>query len=494
MRAPSRDIMNKLAGATLALYSYDANPDETTVENIMRQGISLTAKFPVIISHAYQAKRRYFDGDSMFLHVPDPERSTAENILHLVRPDGKYTDDEAKLLDRCLILHAEHGGGNNSSFTVRVTSSSGTDTYSAIAAAVSALKGPRHGGANLRVVRQFDEIKQNVSNWKDEEEVADYLRKILDREAGDGSGLIYGMGHAIYTLSDPRAVALKRAARPLAEKLGFGRGNGPDRAGREADACGLQGEKGQRQADVRERGYVFGLCVQNARPAQVAVHPAVRHRAHCRLDGAPPGGGHHGRQDHPSGLQARGEKRWSTSIWRTGKAAGGTGMNRGERRKSRSLFACRYSGVRGSRKGFKSRGFCGIIAASCQIITTGEAMKHVTIYTDGACSGNPGPGGWGAILQYGAHDQGAFRRGAVDDQQPHGAARCDHRARGAFRAVRGRPVFGQQVRGRRDHQGLGEGLARQRVGERGTKNLPKIRSCGDGCSICWTNTRSGSTG
>ena len=156
MRAPSRDIMNKLASATLALYSYDSNPDATTVENIMRQGISLTAKFPVIISHAYQAKRRYFDGASMFLHVPDPERSTAENILHLIRPDGKFTDDEAKLLDRCLILHAEHGGGNNSTFTVRVTTSSGTDTYSAIAAAVSSLKGPRHGGANLRVVKQFE--------------------------------------------------------------------------------------------------------------------------------------------------------------------------------------------------------------------------------------------------------------------------------------------------------------------------------------------------
>lgn len=221
MRAPSRDIMNKLAGATLALYSYDENPDETTVENIMRQGISLMAKFPVIISHAYQAKRRYFDGDSMFLHVPDPERSTAENILHLVRPNGKYTDDEAKLLDRCLILHAEHGGGNNSSFTVRVTSSSGTDTYSAIAAAVSALKGPRHGGANLRVVKQFEEMKANLHDWTDESEVADYLRRILDGEAGDGSGLIYGMGHAIYTKSDPRAVALKRAARPLAEKTGF---------------------------------------------------------------------------------------------------------------------------------------------------------------------------------------------------------------------------------------------------------------------------------
>ena len=222
MRAPSRDIMNKLAGATLALYSYDPNPDETTVENVMRQGISLLAKFPVIISHAYQAKRRYFDGDSMFLHVPDADRSTAENILHLVRPDGKYTDDEAKLLDRCLILHAEHGGGNNSSFTVRVTSSSGTDTYSAIAAAVSALKGPRHGGANLRVVRQFEEIKENVSDWTDEAEVGAYLRRILDGEAGDGSGLIYGMGHAIYTKSDPRAVALKRAARPLADSKGFG--------------------------------------------------------------------------------------------------------------------------------------------------------------------------------------------------------------------------------------------------------------------------------
>lgn len=223
MRAPSRDIMNKLAGATLALYSYDENPDETTVENIMRQGISLMAKFPVIISHAYQAKRRYFDGDSMFLHVPDSERSTAENILHLVRPNGKYTDDEAKLLDRCLILHAEHGGGNNSSFTVRVTSSSGTDTYSAIAAAVSALKGPRHGGANLRVVKQFEEMKANLHDWTDEGAVADYLRRILNGEAGDGSGLIYGMGHAIYTKSDPRAVALKRAARPLAEKTGFSR-------------------------------------------------------------------------------------------------------------------------------------------------------------------------------------------------------------------------------------------------------------------------------
>ncbi|MBS5145957.1 MAG: citrate/2-methylcitrate synthase [Butyricicoccus pullicaecorum] len=221
MRAPSRDIMNKLASATLALYSYDPNPDDISTENILRQGIGLMAKYPVIISHAYQARRRYFDNQSMYLHVPDPNLSTAENILRLIRPDESYTDEEAKLLDRCLILHAEHGGGNNSAFATRVTSSSGTDTYSAISAAVGSLKGPRHGGANLKVVQMFDHIKQNISNWNDAEEVHRYLVRILNKEVGDRSGLIYGMGHAIYTLSDPRAVALKSAARPLAEKKGF---------------------------------------------------------------------------------------------------------------------------------------------------------------------------------------------------------------------------------------------------------------------------------
>ena len=220
MRAPSRDLMNKLASATLALYGYDPNPDDTSLENLMRQSMGLISRFPVIISHAYQAKRRYFDGDSMYLHNPDPARSTAENILHLIRPDGQYTDAEAKLLDRCLIIHAEHGGGNNSAFTTRVVSSSGTDTYSAIAAAVGSLKGPRHGGANLKVCQMFDNIKENVSDWADEDELYAYLLKILHREANDHSGLIYGMGHAVYTLSDPRAVALKASARPVAERLG----------------------------------------------------------------------------------------------------------------------------------------------------------------------------------------------------------------------------------------------------------------------------------
>lgn len=220
MRAPSPDIMNKLAGATLALYGYDPAPDDISPENIMRQSISLIARFPVIISHAYQAKRRYFDGDSMYLRNPDPSRSTAENILRLIRPDGKYTDEEAKLLDRCLVIHAEHGGGNNSAFATRVASSSGTDTYSAIAAAVGALKGPRHGGANLKVCQMLDDIKAHVSDWSDERAVYDYLLRILRKEVNDRSGLIYGMGHAVYTLSDPRAVSLKDAARPLAEKNG----------------------------------------------------------------------------------------------------------------------------------------------------------------------------------------------------------------------------------------------------------------------------------
>ncbi len=220
MRAPSPNIMNKLAAATLALYSYDPNPDDTSTENLMRQSMSLISRFPVFISLAYQAKRRYFDGGSMYLHNPDPDRSTAENILHLIRPDGNYTDAEAKLLDRCLIIHAEHGAGNNSAFATRVASSSGTDTYSAIAAAVGALKGPRHGGANLKVCEMFDDIKAHINDWEDEDAIYDYLLKILRKEANDHSGLIYGMGHAVYTLSDPRAVALKSAARPVAEKTG----------------------------------------------------------------------------------------------------------------------------------------------------------------------------------------------------------------------------------------------------------------------------------
>ena len=221
LKAPSNNIMNKLARSVLALYSYDDNPDSTELYNMVRQSILLLARFPMIVAHAYAAKTHYYDGGSLVLHWPQPGYSIAENFLHSIRPDSKFTPEEARLLDLCLVLHAEHGGGNNSAFTCRVLSSSGTDTYSAIAAAVGSLKGPKHGGANQRVSAMFEEIKQNVSDWKDDDEITAYLEKILRKEAGDGSGLIYGMGHAIYTLSDPRAVALKGAARSLAKQTGL---------------------------------------------------------------------------------------------------------------------------------------------------------------------------------------------------------------------------------------------------------------------------------
>lgn len=221
IKAPSADIMNKLARSVLVLYSYDENPDDTSLKNMLRQSIGLIAKFPTIVAHAYSVKRHYFDNKSLFLHRPSPELSLSENFLRLVRPDMKFTEEEARLLDLCLIVHAEHGGGNNSAFACRVVSSSGTDTYSAISAAVGSLKGPKHGGANKKVMEMYQEIETNVKDWNDDAELTAYLKKILKKEAGDGSGLIYGMGHAIYTISDPRAVILKDAARSLAVKRGL---------------------------------------------------------------------------------------------------------------------------------------------------------------------------------------------------------------------------------------------------------------------------------
>ncbi|HOQ01498.1 MAG TPA: citrate/2-methylcitrate synthase [Acetivibrio clariflavus] len=220
LKAPSKDIMNKLARAVLASYSYDENPDDTSIENTLRQCIELIARFPTMVAYGYQAKRHYHDRQSLFLHSPKPELSTAENILHLIRPDSTYTRSEVEILDLLLVLHAEHGGGNNSTFATRVVSSSDTDTYSAIAAAIGSLKGPKHGGANIKVMQMMENIKANVKNWSDEGEVSDYLVKILKKEANDGSGLIYGIGHAVYTLSDPRAVLLKRKAEELAKETG----------------------------------------------------------------------------------------------------------------------------------------------------------------------------------------------------------------------------------------------------------------------------------
>ena len=222
IKAPSKNIMNKLARSVLALYSYDDDPDDQSLENNMRQSISLIARMPSIMSYAYQVKRRHFDKESMFFHPYEPGHCTAEAILNALRPDRKFTREEAKLLDLCMVLHAEHGGGNNSTFTTRVLTSAGTDIYSAIAAAVGSLKGYKHGGANHRVRLMMGELMDQVSRWDDEEEVERYLEKILRKEAGDGSGLLYGMGHAIYTVSDPRAVILKTTAAALAEEKGYG--------------------------------------------------------------------------------------------------------------------------------------------------------------------------------------------------------------------------------------------------------------------------------
>jgi citrate synthase len=218
MKAPSRNIMNKLARSILALYSYDdANCEDTSLEREMSTAISLIAKLPIIMVNAYQVKRRHFDNASLFMHPLRPEESTAETILSMLRPDRKYTKEEAQLLDCMLMLHAEHGGGNNSTFTCRVLTSSGTDAYSAYSSAVCSLKGSRHGGANIKVSAMLEDFKQNVRHWDDEGEVADHIRKVLRKEAGDGSGLVYGMGHAVYTLSDPRAVILKKKAFRLAK-------------------------------------------------------------------------------------------------------------------------------------------------------------------------------------------------------------------------------------------------------------------------------------
>ena len=221
MKAPSRDMMNTLARSVLTLYSYDDMAEDTSLPNVLRQCLQLISVFPMLAVYGYQAYSHYHFGNSLYIHQPDPELSTAENLLTILRPDKSYTALEAKLLDIALILHMEHGGGNNSTFTTHVVSSSLTDTYSVIAAAIGSLKGPRHGGANLKVAQMFDDMKQNIKNWKDEEEVSEYLRKLLHKEAFDKAGLIYGVGHAIYSKSDPRATLLKEFVEQLAVEKGL---------------------------------------------------------------------------------------------------------------------------------------------------------------------------------------------------------------------------------------------------------------------------------
>lgn len=221
LKMPSRDIMNSIARSVLALYSLDDLPDDTSIDNVLRQSLRMIACFPLIAVYGYQALNHYHGNNSLFIHSPRPDLGTAENILYMLRPDSKYTQLEVTLLDLALVLHAEHGGGNNSSFVTHVVTSSGSDTYSVIAAALGSLKGPRHGGANIKVVQMFEDIKEKIKDWNDDSEVEEYLIKILNKEAFDRSGLIYGIGHAVYTISDPRAVIFKDYVARLAKEKGL---------------------------------------------------------------------------------------------------------------------------------------------------------------------------------------------------------------------------------------------------------------------------------
>ena len=220
MKAPSVDMMNTLERSVLTLYAYDSNPDSTEIPNVLRQCLELISLVPLFAVYGYQAYNHVHENNSLFIHAPQPDLSTAENILYLLRPDSKYTELEARLLDLALVLHAEHGGGNNSTFTCRVVSSSGTDTFSAMSAALGSLKGPKHGGANIKVVQMFDDLKANVSDWTNEEEVSSYLRALLNKKAFDKAGLIYGIGHAVYSLNDPRADIFKQFVEKLSDEKG----------------------------------------------------------------------------------------------------------------------------------------------------------------------------------------------------------------------------------------------------------------------------------
>ena len=221
MKAPSKDMMNTLARSILTLYSYDDAADDVSLPNVLRQCLQLISLCPLLSIYGYQAYSHYHDGQSFFIHQPLSEGSMAENILHILRPDSRYTPLEAKLLDICMILHMEHGGGNNSTFTTHVVSSSLTDTYSVMAAAIGSLKGPRHGGANIKVIQMFEDMKKEVKDWADEEEVSRYLDRLLNKDAFDKAGLIYGVGHAVYSISDPRAVVLKKFVEKLSEEKGL---------------------------------------------------------------------------------------------------------------------------------------------------------------------------------------------------------------------------------------------------------------------------------
>lgn len=220
MNAPGHDMMNQLATSILTLYTYDSAPEDISIPNVLRQCLQLIAQFPSLMVHGFQSYAYYYNKQSLIIHTPEPNLSIAQNILHMLRPDSQFTDLEARILDLALVLHAEHGGGNNSTFTNHVVTSSGTDTYSAMAASLCSLKGPRHGGANIKVVQMFEDMKENIKDWKDDDEICGYVERLLDKEAFDKSGLVYGIGHAVYSLSDPRSLILREFVEELAHSKG----------------------------------------------------------------------------------------------------------------------------------------------------------------------------------------------------------------------------------------------------------------------------------
>ena len=301
MKNPSRNIMNKLARSVLSLYSYDENPDDLSLDNVLLQSVKLVGAFPSIVANAYSVKRHYFEGGSLHIHFPIEGLSTAENFLRMIRPNTKYTEEEARLLDMMLMVHAEHGGGNNSTFVCRALSSSGTDTYSAIAGAVGSLKGPLHGGANAKVMEMFRYVKENVDP-KDDGSIKDYLAKLLNKQAGDRSGKLYGLGHAVYTISDPRAVLLKKYARHLAEVKGFAEDFELLDKNRGLRHPHDPGQDRVGHPHVRQRGHVLRPGVHHAGHPRGRLHPPVRLGPHRWLVRQPDGGGPHLPPDHAPGL------------------------------------------------------------------------------------------------------------------------------------------------------------------------------------------------
>ena len=298
MKAPPRDLMNTMQRGILTLFCYDDKPNDIGLENVLRQCLQLMSNMPVLAIYAYQAWR-FSQGESLFIHMPHAELSTAENFLRMLREDRSYTELEARVLDVALVLHADNGGGNNSTFTNHVVTSSGTDTYSAIAAAMASLKGPRHGGANNKVMAMMDDVKEHVENWNDEGCVADYLTKLLNKEAFDRSGLIYGLGHAVYTKTDPRCEVFRdyverlAAEKGLEDELKLYQQRGKDRQ------AAADGAAAQVRA-LHQHRLLQRLCLRDAGSAHGAVHPPLCRGPDRRLERPPDGGAVCGRQADPS--------------------------------------------------------------------------------------------------------------------------------------------------------------------------------------------------